>query len=144
MFPGASILHSQTAMTGASAVEAFATITAGERDVRRSISLVAVFSATLCLSAFLMFVIEPMIAKMILPIFGGSPMVRNTCVAFSRSRCWLVTHRLTISAVGRSASSRFEGLSDAASSTICSGLGGGCSRHHSRLTSVRGRIWKFC
>jgi hypothetical protein len=43
---------------------------------------VIVYGATLCLSAFLMFLIEPMVAKMVLPIFGGSPMVWNTCVAF--------------------------------------------------------------
>ena len=34
------------------------------------------------LSAFLMFSAEPMIAKMLLPILGGVPMVWNTCVVF--------------------------------------------------------------
>jgi spermidine synthase len=52
------------------------------REDRRPLSLVIVYGATLCLSAFLMFLIEPMVAKMVLPIFGGSPMVWNTCVAF--------------------------------------------------------------
>lgn len=41
-----------------------------------------VFSGTLFLSAFLMFLLEPMVAKMLLPSLGGSQMVWNTCVVF--------------------------------------------------------------
>jgi hypothetical protein len=40
------------------------------------------FSATLFLSAFLLFLIQPMIGKMVLPLLGGSPMVWNTCMVF--------------------------------------------------------------
>jgi hypothetical protein len=40
------------------------------------------FAATLFVSAALMFLIEPMIAKMILPRFGGTPAVWNTCMVF--------------------------------------------------------------
>lgn len=40
------------------------------------------FSSTLFLSAFLLFLIQPMIAKMILPRFGGTPAVWNTCIVF--------------------------------------------------------------
>jgi spermidine synthase len=69
-------------MLAARNVEVFSTVAVPERDSRRPISLAIVFGATLCLSAFLMFLIEPMIAKMVLPVFGGSPMVWNTCVAF--------------------------------------------------------------
>lgn len=44
--------------------------------------LVALFAATLFLSAFLLFLVQPMVAKMVLPILGGAPMVWNACVLF--------------------------------------------------------------
>src|SRR5713226_8279764 len=40
------------------------------------------FAATLFISAALLFLIEPMIAKMILPRFGGTPAVWITCMVF--------------------------------------------------------------
>jgi spermidine synthase len=49
---------------------------------RQSRALVAMFSATLFLSAFLMFLIEPMIARMVLPLLGGAASVWNTCLVF--------------------------------------------------------------
>jgi len=45
-------------------------------------SLPALFSITLFLSAGLLFLVEPMIAKMILPLLGGTPAVWNTCMMF--------------------------------------------------------------
>ena len=54
-------------------------------DVRarpRSGQLVALFSATLFVSAFLMFLVEPMMARMVLPLLGGAPAVWNTCLVF--------------------------------------------------------------
>ena len=44
--------------------------------------VVPLFATTLFLGLFLMFMVEPMIAKMVLPILGGAPMVWNTCVVF--------------------------------------------------------------
>lgn len=44
--------------------------------------LLAVFSLTLFLGAFLLFSVEPMIAKMLLPYLGGAPAVWNTCMVF--------------------------------------------------------------
>jgi hypothetical protein len=44
--------------------------------------ILALFASTLFLSAFLLFLLEPMIAKMVLPVLGGTPMVWNTCVLF--------------------------------------------------------------
>ena len=44
--------------------------------------VVPLFAATMFLSAFLLFLVEPMAAKMVLPILGGSPMVWNACVVF--------------------------------------------------------------
>ena len=41
-----------------------------------------VFAATLLVSATLLFVVEPMFAKMVLPLLGGSPSVWNTCLVF--------------------------------------------------------------
>src|SRR5512135_2090295 len=40
------------------------------------------FGATMFLSAFLLFLIQPMIGKFILPWFGGTPAVWTTCMLF--------------------------------------------------------------
>src|SRR5678816_2588592 len=44
--------------------------------------LVPVYSVTLFLSAVLLFSVQPMVGKMILPILGGAPAVWNTCLVF--------------------------------------------------------------
>ncbi len=44
--------------------------------------LPAIFAAAIFTSAALVFTVEPMIAKMILPLLGGSPAVWNVCMAF--------------------------------------------------------------
>jgi len=46
------------------------------------VSLPALFSLTLFFSAGLLFLVELMIAKLILPLFGGTPAVWNTCMMF--------------------------------------------------------------
>ena len=43
---------------------------------------VPLFGAAMLLSGFLLFLVEPMIARMVLPILGGVPMVWNACVVF--------------------------------------------------------------
>src|SRR5258705_12778777 len=43
------------------------------------------FSATLFTSASLLFWIQPLIAKTLLPIWGGAPAVWNTCLLFFQS-----------------------------------------------------------
>ncbi|MEW6117069.1 MAG: fused MFS/spermidine synthase [Nitrospirota bacterium] len=48
----------------------------------RRIGIPAVFTLTLFLSAGLLFCVEPMVAKMILPLLGGTPAVWNTCMMF--------------------------------------------------------------
>ncbi len=40
------------------------------------------FSITLFLSAFLLFCVQPLVGRMLLPILGGSPGVWNTCMLF--------------------------------------------------------------
>jgi len=59
-------------------------VTAPPGDVvrQRSWPLVALFSATLFLSAFLLFMVQPMIARMVLPLLGGAAAVWNTCMVF--------------------------------------------------------------
>lgn len=44
--------------------------------------LLFLFAFTLCLNALLLFWVQPLIAKMILPLMGGSPSVWNTCMMF--------------------------------------------------------------
>src|SRR5207253_2738772 len=41
-----------------------------------------VFAFTLFVSASLLFIIEPMVGKMMLPLLGGTPAVWNTCMVF--------------------------------------------------------------
>ena len=45
-------------------------------------ALMAVFTAAVFLSAFLLFLVQPMFGKMALPLLGGSPAVWNTCMLF--------------------------------------------------------------
>ncbi|MCA1629135.1 MAG: fused MFS/spermidine synthase [Acidobacteria bacterium] len=45
-------------------------------------TLTFLFAATLFISAALLFWVEPMVAKMLLPLLGGTPAVWNTCLLF--------------------------------------------------------------
>lgn len=51
-------------------------------SVSLSPAIVPLFTATLFVSALLLFLVQPMVAKMVLPIFGGAPMVWNACMVF--------------------------------------------------------------
>jgi hypothetical protein len=44
--------------------------------------LLIVFTVSMFASASLLFLVEPMIAKMLLPMLGGTPAVWNTCMVF--------------------------------------------------------------
>ena len=44
--------------------------------------LLPCFTATIFVSALLLFVVQPMVAKMVLPRLGGTPAVWNTCLVF--------------------------------------------------------------
>jgi hypothetical protein len=44
--------------------------------------MLALYVLTTLLSALLLFTVEPMVAKMFLPLLGGSPAVWNTCMVF--------------------------------------------------------------
>src|SRR5215208_2036068 len=41
-----------------------------------------VFAAALFVSAFLLFWVQPLVGKMLLPLLGGTPAVWNTCMLF--------------------------------------------------------------
>ena len=49
---------------------------------RRAAGLVALYGTTLLLSAILLFSVQPLFAKMVLPLLGGAPAVWNTCLVF--------------------------------------------------------------
>src|SRR5262245_22895826 len=40
------------------------------------------FAVTLLISSALLFLVQPMAAKMVLPVLGGTPAVWNTCMVF--------------------------------------------------------------
>lgn len=52
------------------------------RASRSSAGPLILFSTSMFLSAALLFVLEPMIGKMLLPLLGGTPAVWNTCLVF--------------------------------------------------------------
>jgi hypothetical protein len=55
-------------------------------NARRNIGLIGlalpVFAGTLCLSAMLLFSVQPMFTKMVLPLLGGSPGVWSVAMVF--------------------------------------------------------------
>jgi len=55
----------------------------------RSLSLILLFALTLFASAALMFVLQPMFGKILLPLLGGSPAVWNTCMVFYQTVLFL-------------------------------------------------------
>ena len=62
--------------------EAFATRERPAPDGRRAALALALFTATLFVNAALLFSVEPMFTKMVLPLLGGTPAVWNTCLLF--------------------------------------------------------------
>ncbi|MBI3864845.1 MAG: hypothetical protein HY290_23460, partial [Planctomycetia bacterium] len=52
---------------------------------RSARSLALAYAATIFLSAFLLFQVQPLIGKFILPWFGGSPAVWTTCMLVFQS-----------------------------------------------------------
>ncbi|MDD5272794.1 MAG: fused MFS/spermidine synthase [Methylovulum sp.] len=55
----------------------------------RRLSLILLFAVTLFTSASLMFVLQPLFGKILLPLLGGSPAVWNTCMVFYQSILFL-------------------------------------------------------
>ena len=44
--------------------------------------MLILYAITLFLSAWLLFLVQPLFAKMVLPLLGGTPAVWNTCMVF--------------------------------------------------------------
>ncbi len=44
--------------------------------------MLLLYALTLFVSATLLFLVQPMVARMVLPLLGGSPAVWNTCMLF--------------------------------------------------------------
>ena len=60
--------------------------------------MVPLFVCTLFLSSTLLFLVQPMIAKMVLPLLGGTPAVWNTCMVFFQATLllgYLYVHAVT-------------------------------------------------
>ena len=56
------------------------------------------FAITLFLSASLLFMVQPMVGKMVLPLLGGSPAVWNACMVFFQALLllgYLYAHKVT-------------------------------------------------
>ena len=51
-------------------------------EATRSVRLAALYAGTIFVSAFLLFQIQPLISRFILPWFGGTPAVWTTCLVF--------------------------------------------------------------
>ncbi|MFI3138273.1 MAG: fused MFS/spermidine synthase [Methylococcaceae bacterium] len=58
-------------------------------ESNRNFAHIFLFAATLFISASLMFVMQPMFGKILLPLLGGSPAVWNTCMVFYQSILFL-------------------------------------------------------
>src|SRR5216684_145877 len=46
------------------------------------VAVLVLYSATLFLGAGLLFVVQPMVGKMVVPLLGGTPAVWSTCMVF--------------------------------------------------------------
>jgi spermidine synthase len=55
---------------------------AGAAPSRSRAAVLAVYAAAVFTSAFLLFLVQPMFGKMVLPLLGGSPAVWNACMLF--------------------------------------------------------------
>ena len=67
--------------------EAYRTMT--HKQPESSLSVIFLFAITLFISASLMFVLQPMFGKILLPFLGGSPAVWNTCMVFYQTILFL-------------------------------------------------------
>lgn len=60
--------------------------------------MIPLYALTLLLSALLLFAVQPMVGKMVLPLLGGTPAVWNTCMVFFQATLllgYLYTHLST-------------------------------------------------
>lgn len=76
---------------------------AQQGESKREIAHILLFASTLFCSAALMFVLQPMFGKVLLPLLGGAPSVWNTCMVFFQTVLFLgylyahwISSRLTL------------------------------------------------
>ncbi|MCK9604861.1 MAG: fused MFS/spermidine synthase [Methylomonas sp.] len=72
--------------------------TTSQTTAKPLISPVLLFAGTLFISAMLMFALQPMFGKLLLPLLGGTPAVWNTCMVFYQTVLfggYLYAHWLT-------------------------------------------------
>src|SRR5437879_3701146 len=70
----------------------------GQNPAKLRGSLMYLFAVTIFLSAFLLFLVQPLIARIILPWFGGTAAVWTTCLMFFQTTLlagYLYAHWLT-------------------------------------------------
>src|SRR5438105_80290 len=60
----------------------FSSISSSASAILWSAAVPMLFGVTLFVSATLLFLVQPMVGKMILPLLGGTPAVWNTCMVF--------------------------------------------------------------
>ena len=60
-----------------------------DSQAKRQLSTIVLFAGTLFVSASLMFVLQPLFGKLLLPLLGGSPAVWNTCMVFYQTILFL-------------------------------------------------------
>ncbi len=58
-------------------------------SINRQVSTILLFAITMFVSASLMFALQPMFGKSLLPLLGGSPSVWNTCMVFYQTILFL-------------------------------------------------------
>jgi hypothetical protein len=77
---------------------------ARERATRRHFPLLAVYATSILVSAALLFMVQPMFTKMVLPRFGGAPSVWSVAMVFFQGALlagYAFAHLLTLYAPGR-------------------------------------------
>ena len=52
------------------------------RSITGEYGITALFTLTIFVSSSMLFMVQPMFAKMVLPLLGGTPQVWNTCMVF--------------------------------------------------------------
>ena len=60
-----------------------------KQSENKNYSLIFLFAGTLFISATLMFILQPLFGKLLLPLLGGSPAVWNTCMVFYQTVLFL-------------------------------------------------------
>ena len=84
MYPGGAscVTKGKSTVTENAAIALPSTASPATIQARSPIGLISLFASTIFLSAFLLFQIQLIIAKYILPWFGGTPATFTTCILF--------------------------------------------------------------